>query len=190
MQFDYMTMRVQNKDDLYYEAMEVLDCGDYKCAEELLLKAKSMDQDYVQTYIGFVSVYAKPNKKEKREENIKIAFEKTQKKFPKWPKRMDWGFLENRAYLRAVQYMADFYWDMGNFDDAEVLFRLLLKLNSNDNQGVRYEISAMYTGTNGKELNKMFDECNKKQNWDKLEKLVEAQNKLHKFWNKPREGNY
>lgn len=183
MQPNYMTMRVQNKDDLYYEAMEVLDNGNYKYAEELLLKAKTMDADYVQTYIGLVSVYARPNMKEKREENIKIAFEKTQKKFPKWPKRMEWGFLENRAYLRAIQYRADLYWDMGNFDDAEVLFRLLLKLNPNDNQGVRYEISAMYTRINGIELNKMFDECNKKQNWNKLEKLVETQNKLHKFWN-------
>jgi tetratricopeptide (TPR) repeat protein len=170
--------------------MEVLDCGDYKCAEELLLKAKNIDSDYVQTYVGLVSVYSRPKDREKAIKNIKIAFEKTQKKFPKWPKRMEWGFLENRAYLRSIQYMADFYWDTDKSDEADELFRLLLKLNPNDNQGVRYEISAMYTRISGKELNKMFDECNKKQNWDKLEKLVEAQNKLHKFWNKPRKRNY
>lgn len=187
MDVGHMTMRVQNKDDLYYDAMEVLNQGNYKHAEELLLKAKDMDQDYVQTYIGLVSVYVRPNMKEKREESIKNAFEKTQNKFPRWPKRMEWVVLENRAYLRAIQYRADLYWDIGKFEDADKLFRLLLKLNHNDNQGVRYEISSLYAGISGKELNKMFDECNKKQNWDKLEKLVETQNKLHKFWNKPRE---
>lgn len=178
-------MRVQNKDDLYYEAMDALDTSDYESAEKMLLKAKDIDPDYVQTYIGLVSVYSKPKDKNKAIENMNIAYEKTLKQFPKWPKKMEWGFIENRAYLRAIQYRADTYWDEFDYKNAEKLFRLLLKLNPNDNQGVRYEIAAMFAGIDGRELNKMFDRCNEKQNWDKIEKLVDTQNTFHKFWKKP-----
>lgn len=181
-----MAMRVQNKDDLYYDAMDVLNVGEHEIAEDMLHKAKKIDPEYVQTYVGFVSAYSRPKDKKKAIENIKIAYEKTLKVFPKWPRRMEWGFVENRAYLRAIQYRADLYWDDKDYTSAEKLFRLLLKLNPNDNQGVRYELAAMLAGMHGKELNKMFDEGNKKQNWDKLERLVKIQNDKYKFWKEPK----
>ncbi len=182
----HMAMRVQNKDDLYYDAMEAVNMDDYKIAEKLLLKAKEMDLDYVQTYVGLVSVYGRPKDEKKAVENIKIAFEKVLKKFPNWPKRMEWGDMDNRAYMRAIQYRADIYWDDGENEKAIELYRLLLKLNPNDNQGVRYLLAGVYAGISGKEISKMFDEGNKKQNWNKLEKLVEVQNKKYNFWKKPR----
>ncbi|MFA6554287.1 MAG: hypothetical protein WCS89_02150 [Candidatus Paceibacterota bacterium] len=183
----HMAMRVQNKNDLYYDAMDALNVDDYDSAEKMLLKAKEMDSDYVQTYVGLVSVYGRPKDKNKALENIKIAFDKVLKKFPKWPKKIEWGVLENRAYLRAIQYRADIYGDEGEKEKAIELYRLLLKLNPNDNQGVRYVLSGMYAGISGEEVNKMFDEGNKKQNWNKLEKLVEVQNKKYKFWDEPKD---
>jgi len=48
-----MSMRVQNIDDLYYDAMEVLNIDDYKSAEMMLLKAKDIDPDYVQTMLAW-----------------------------------------------------------------------------------------------------------------------------------------
>lgn len=183
----HMTMRVQNKNDLYYDAMDFLNVGEFSKAEELLLKAKDMDPDHIQTYVGLVSAYARDKDKEKREENIKIAYEKTLKAFPSWPRRMEWGVLENRAPLRAIGYMADMHWDNGEYDEAEKLFRLVLRLNPNDNQGIRYEISAMLAGLTGPELNKMFDEGNKKQDWSRLERMVTIQNKKYKFWKEPKE---
>ncbi len=182
----HMAMRVQNKDDLYYDAMDMLGVKDFSKAEELLLKAKEMDPDYVQTYVGLVSAYAREKDKIKREECIKIGYEKTLKLFPKWPKRMEWGFLENRAYLRAIGYMADLHWDNGDYEKAEELFRLVLKLNPGDNQGIRYEISAMLAGFSGPDLNKMFEEGERKQDWGRLERLVNIQNNKYKFWKEPR----
>jgi len=178
----HMTMKTQDKNDLYYDAMDAVNAGDYKSAEKLLLKAKEMDRDYVQTYVGFTAVYSRPKDKKKLHENIKLGYEKVLKKFPKWPKRLEWGDMDNRAYLRAIQYMGDFYLDNGEKDKAEELYRLVLKLNPNDNQGVRYILAGMYAGISGDEVNDMFDEGNKKQNWDKLEELVFEQNKKHKFW--------
>ena len=88
--------------------------------------------------------------------------------------------------MRAIQYMGDLYWDNNEKEKATKLFRLLLKLNPNDNQGVRYEIAALYAGLNGDDVNRMTDEGNQKQDWSEEENLVQEQNKKHKFWKEPK----
>ncbi|OGZ68632.1 MAG: hypothetical protein A3D44_03905 [Candidatus Staskawiczbacteria bacterium RIFCSPHIGHO2_02_FULL_42_22] len=177
-----------DKDGLYYDAMECLESGKsgVERAETLLQEALNIDADYVQTHIGFAHMYGASGNKKKAEEAIKEAYEMTLKAFPKWPRRLEWGFLENRAYLRALQYRADLYWDDDENDEAIKIFRLLLKLNPNDNQGVRYEIAGLYAGINGKEVSRMFDEGNMKQDWSKLQKLVKDQNNKHHFWKEPK----
>lgn len=173
-----------DKNDLYYDALELLDEGKPGAQEalELLNRALEMDEDCVQTYIGFICVYGALEKKDEREKMTKIAYSKTLKKFPEWPETMEWADLDNRAYMRAIQFMAELYWDYGQNEEAAELFRLLLKLNPGDNQGVRYEIAALYAGLSGDDVNRMFDEGNAKQNWDELKDLVEEQNKKYKFW--------
>ncbi len=174
--------------DYYYDALELSGGGarEIKEALKLLNIALEMDKDYVQTYIGFVCVYSAAGDKKRAEGFVKIAYEKTLKKFPKWPKRMEWGYMSNRAYMRAIQYMGDLHWDNGEKEKAIKLFRLLLKLNPGDNQGVRYEIAALYAGLNGEDVNRMTDEGNEKQDWSEQENLVMEQNKKHKFWKAPR----
>ena len=180
--------RKPDKDDYYYDAMDLLGGGarETKEALRLLNIALEMDKDYVQTYIGFISAYNAYGENKKAEEAIKTAYDKTLKIFPKWPKRMEWGYVENRAYMRAIQYMGELYWDSGENEKAIEIFRLLLKLNPNDNQGVRYEIAALYAGLSGKDVNRMTDEGNEKQNWSKQENLVKEQNLKHKFWKEPK----
>ena len=177
-----------NKDDCYYDAMDLLGGGkkEIKEALRLLNIALKMDEDYVQTHIGFICAYGAIGDEKKKNEAIKTAYEKTLKKFPKWPKRMEWGDMDNRAYMRAIQYMGDLYWDKGENEKAIGLYRLLLKLNPNDNQGVRYEIAALYAGLSGIDVNRMTDEGNQKQDWSEQENLVQEQNKKHKFWKEPK----
>src|SRR5579872_5994336 len=56
----------------------------------------------------------------------------------RWPKEMFWGFLENRHIMRALERQALFYWQAGKVDEALDIFRQLLQVNPNDNQGVRH----------------------------------------------------
>lgn len=183
-----MAMKVANKDDYYYDAMELLGTrGGDKPAGKLLLEALKLDEDYVQTHLGLAYVYRSSGQKKKEEEHIKLAYKNTVKKFPEWPKRMIWGMIENRAYMRAIQSRAELFVDEGEQDKGIELYRLLLKMNPNDNQGIRYVLSGVYAGISGDEVNAMFDEGNEEQNWDALEKLVITQNKKHKFWLEPRE---
>lgn len=49
-----------------------------------------------------------------------------------------WGMLETRPYMRARQGLAQTLWDKGLRDEAVTHYRDMLRLNPNDNQGIRY----------------------------------------------------
>jgi tetratricopeptide (TPR) repeat protein len=49
-----------------------------------------------------------------------------------------WGILETRPYMRARQGLALCLWESGACDEAVSHYRELLRLNPNDNQGIRY----------------------------------------------------
>lgn len=55
-----------------------------------------------------------------------------------------WGELETRPYMRARQGLASAYWEMGRFKDAISEYEALLRLNPNDNQGVRFVLAPLY----------------------------------------------
>ncbi|HEX8946941.1 MAG TPA: hypothetical protein VF829_01880 [Candidatus Paceibacterota bacterium] len=182
-----MAGEAPDKNELYYDAMELCSMDNKKAREalQLLKRALKLDGVYVQTYIGFASAYSALGDKKKMEAAIKTAFEKTREMFPKWPKRLPWGILENRAPMRAIQYRADLHWHDQEYEQAIELFRLLLRMNPNDNQGVRYEIAALYAGLTGEDINRMTDEGNEKQDWSEQENLVAEQNAKHRFWTPP-----
>ena len=187
-----MHFPAQEKDlnDFYYDAMELLDGSrsDARKAERILMGALRLDEHNVQTHIGLVHLYGRLKDKKKAHEHIKKAYEETNKKFPKWPRRMPWGDMDNRPYMRAIQYRADLYADEGDKENAITLYRLLLTMNPNDNQGARYTISGVYVGISGEEINRMMDRGNEKQNWDELADLVKEQNARHKFWKEPKDS--
>jgi tetratricopeptide (TPR) repeat protein len=51
-----------------------------------------------------------------------------------------WGILETRPYMRACQGLAQSLWDKGLRDEAVAHYRDMLRLNPNDNQGIRYQL--------------------------------------------------
>jgi tetratricopeptide (TPR) repeat protein len=53
-----------------------------------------------------------------------------------------WGYLETRPYMRARFGLARALWQRGVRDEAVDHLREMLKLNPNDNQGVRYVLAA------------------------------------------------
>ncbi|MBC4285211.1 tetratricopeptide repeat protein, partial [Klebsiella pneumoniae] len=55
-----------------------------------------------------------------------------------------WGFVETRPYMRAKAALADALWESGNFYPAMTHCREMLKLNPNDNQGIRHLLTGYY----------------------------------------------
>jgi len=63
-----------------------------------------------------------------------------------------WGMIESRPYMRAKAYLADAFIEMKRYDKAIFQFEDCIKLNPNDNQGIRNELLALYL-----QLNRMKD---------------------------------
>ena len=53
-----------------------------------------------------------------------------------------WGLLETRPYLRARLGLAHALWTAGRRDEAVAHLQDMLRLNPNDNQGVRYTLAG------------------------------------------------
>lgn len=49
-----------------------------------------------------------------------------------------WGLVETRPYMRARAALAETLWALGRYEEAVSHQRDLLRLNPNDNQGIRY----------------------------------------------------
>jgi tetratricopeptide (TPR) repeat protein len=54
-----------------------------------------------------------------------------------------WGVLETRPYMRSRQGLADTLWRMGRKEEACSHYKEMLRLNPNDNQGLRYLLVAL-----------------------------------------------
>lgn len=55
-----------------------------------------------------------------------------------------WGILETRPYMRARQELAEALRWSGRLEEAVAEWEAMLKLNPNDNQGLRYSLLACY----------------------------------------------
>ncbi|HUV44440.1 MAG TPA: tetratricopeptide repeat protein [Dehalococcoidales bacterium] len=59
-----------------------------------------------------------------------------------------WGIIETRPYMRAREGLADCLYSLGEHDAAMEHYRDILRLNPNDNQGVRYKLLICLMETN------------------------------------------
>lgn len=55
-----------------------------------------------------------------------------------------WGDIDTRPYMRAKALLAHCLWEVGFYEEAINKYEELLKLNPNDNQGVRYILADYY----------------------------------------------
>lgn len=70
-----------------------------------------------------------------------------------------WGLIEARPYMRALTGFADCLWDTGRKDEAINNYWELLRLNPDDNQGIRYVLGFRLLEENRPdELDKLFEE--------------------------------
>jgi tetratricopeptide (TPR) repeat protein len=53
-----------------------------------------------------------------------------------------WGFLETRPFMRAYGGLAELAWALGDRARAIAIYTDMLRLNPNDNQGVRYTLAT------------------------------------------------
>ena len=105
-----------------------------------------MDDLYIEAWNGLGTVYWMDNLPRARE-HFQKAYDLTLQHFKgTLPKKLNWGLLENRQYLRAIQNLGLVFWREQKNSEAMKMFTLLLQLNPDDNQGTRYLVAAIHEG--------------------------------------------
>lgn len=133
--------------ELAYDAMECMHCDDKKvvklCKDALKLYPDCVDAQVMLAEIQSESVedYIQAMKKavaSGRKELGEDCFKNDVGYF--------WGLLETRPFMRAMGQLADGYRQMGKqgFPKAIEIYEEMLRLNPNDNQGVRYLLIGCY----------------------------------------------
>jgi tetratricopeptide (TPR) repeat protein len=59
-----------------------------------------------------------------------------------------WGMLETRPYMRARAGLASVLWNLGRKQEAQAHYQEMLRLNPNDNQGIRYTLLVLLLDLN------------------------------------------
>jgi len=86
--------------------------------------------------------------------------------------KLNWGFIENRPFLRSLQILGLEFMYNGDLLRAEQLFKQLLIYNPNDNQGIRYLLTEIYYHLHD---NKALKKLNKEyKNENLLEELLNS----------------
>ena len=70
-----------------------------------------------------------------------------------------WGLIETRPYMRAREGLASTHWTMGRRDEAIGHLQDMLRLNPNDNQGVRDTLAGwLLAEERDEELARLFEQ--------------------------------
>lgn len=149
--------------DLYYDLTERAESlSEKSLIKELKLLIKK-DPEFFDTYTWLIQILEEQGKFKESLILLNEAYAKCLKvildKNKSWPDRLDWGWLENRHILRLLLNKGIYEWKVGNKELAREVFRRQLKLNPNDNAGVRQFILAI-------RMNLTFDQFEKKFNKD------------------------
>ena len=132
---------LEQAQDLMYQAFEE---GDERRRVELARQALALSPDCADAYV-LLAEHA-PNRKEALalyEQGVAAGeralgpevFERDAGHF--------WGLLETRPYMRARLGLALQLWTAGRRDEAVTHLQDMLRLNPNDNQGVRYTLASL-----------------------------------------------
>ena len=132
---------LQDAQDLIYDAWETADPRDrVRLANEALLRS----DDCADAYVIFAEEI--PGTLEQKREMYTAGVEAGERAIGQRAFKEDvghfWGLLETRPYMRARAGLAACLWQLGEREEAVAHYRDMLRLNPNDNQGIRYTLSA------------------------------------------------
>jgi len=136
----------------YFDGMEAVRERRFDDAEIRFREIIRLNPDFPGGYEGLAAAATMKKDHASARKLTELAFAKVIAAYPVWPKRLPWGVLENRPVLRIIQMRAMLYHEDKNLDEAEILYRLLLKLNPSDNQGIRYLLKGMKSGLSPDEV--------------------------------------
>ena len=146
----------------FYEIAELYQSdGETAPIQKQLRQLIARDPDFYDSYLMLADVLRNQNREEEAvalvEEAANRALRRILDRKGNWPRRLQWGWLENRHILRALMMHAIRLWKSGENEAALDIFRKLLACNPDDNQGVRHYLLAIRLGLSFDRFEEKFE---------------------------------
>ncbi len=127
-------------DETFDEGMERWWAGDRRGAAKSFRRALEIDPQHADAHnhLGIASLEAR--KLKLAEQHFRSAIDGGERHLERDGAEVRWGFVQNRPYLRALANLALVLVEQKKWGEALAIHRQMLKLNPDDNQGVRYLI--------------------------------------------------
>jgi hypothetical protein len=120
------------------------------------------DPYFFESYLSLYELYYKKGMLKKAAEIIDYGYQKALSYIKddkgNMPKKLRWGFFENRHIIRLFVNKAVDLWKKKKTKEALELFRTILNLNPEDNPGVRYYILAIRMNIPFGDFEERFDQ--------------------------------
>ncbi len=125
-----------------YEGVDLMDEGRFREAERIFRSLIKKSPEHIDAYHNLALLLSYQGKDDEAlklwEKAVDIGMKAFPENFSIGRDHLEWGWLENRAFLRAYHALALTYLENGQIQKALSIFYNLIALNPNDNQGARY----------------------------------------------------
>lgn len=133
--------KLYEADEYYFDALET---NDLDKQEELLEKCLALNPEHLDANILMIINNLPPYFAVSRLQELERAEKRKLKKEDLYEPGRMYGIFETRPYMRCLLHIAQSACDAGMYKIALKYYELILKLNPNDNMGVRYVIPGLY----------------------------------------------
>lgn len=134
--------------DIFDNACDLLDNGEYEKASTIFQYFMNEVPEFVDSYNHLALISSWKGQAKKARVILEEGITKTMTLFPNHffedKNRLEWGWIENRPFLRSYANLGLFYFENKSYEDAKFIFERILVMNPNDNQGLRDPLLNCY----------------------------------------------
>jgi tetratricopeptide (TPR) repeat protein len=120
------------------KGLDLLETGKEEQAGILFFESTEIDPGYADGYNHLANIVWRKGDWTQAEILYRKASTLAELEIKDIPRGQFWGILESRPYMRALHGLGLTLWKLNRLEEAYSIFSKMLKLNSNDNQGIRY----------------------------------------------------
>lgn len=131
-------------EDTLDQGLDLLEQGNEEEAGRYFFKSIEIDPTYADRYNHLANIAWRKEDWKQAEGLYQKALELAEPEIKDIPKGGFWGMLESRPYMRALHGLGLTAWKQSRLEEAIGIFKQMLKLNPNDNQGARYLMGPLY----------------------------------------------
>jgi tetratricopeptide (TPR) repeat protein len=126
------------------QGIELLEQGDEEEAGRFFFQSIEIDPSYADGYSHLGNIAWRKGDWERAESLYHKALELAEPEVTNVPRDSFWSIIGSRPYVRAMHGLGLTTWKLDKYEEALDIFNRMLKLNPDDDQGVRYLIGPLY----------------------------------------------